>query len=357
MQALRVRSLRRKPENEEFMKSLSEIHPIYLFYGPEDFLIEQEIESLLERTLSAKERGLNLHSFNGETSSPQEIVQAAQTIPMFSRYRFVLVKEADHLDEEEIAVIAGYLGNPSPTTCLVLKAQTLGPWKKYRADIEKTGKVVEYPRLKGKALNGWMNTRMKEKGKSLSEEAASFIIEAVGDNLQGIENTLERVSLAVGEKKNIELSDIEDAVSDVKVSTVYDLTEAIGHQNLEKALSILERVIGSKAILFRKDEEVSKMDDPVPLLLSMMARQYRTILRVKEQMKQQNKLDEVARLLKIPPWKLKNLAEQGKRFSEASLREGILKCHQTDLAIKKGRGVKELLMEKLVIDLCRPRGK
>jgi len=56
----------------------------------------------------------------------------------------------------------------------------------------------------------------------------------------------------------------------------------------------------------------------------------------------------------MSPWIVKNLIEQGKSFSESSLREGLLKCHQTDLAIKRGRGSKELLMEKLVIDLCRP---
>jgi DNA polymerase III delta subunit len=48
------------------------------------------------------------------------------------------------------------------------------------------------------------------------------------------------------------------------------------------------------------------------------------------------------------------MLDQAKNFSEASLREGILKCHQTDLAVKRSRGPKDLLMEKLVIDLCRP---
>jgi DNA polymerase III delta subunit len=52
---------------------------------------------------------------------------------------------------------------------------------------------------------------------------------------------------------------------------------------------------------------------------------------------------------------VRNLADQAKRFPESSLREGILKCHRTDLAIKKSRGPKNLLMEKLVIDLCRPK--
>jgi DNA polymerase III delta subunit len=67
-----------------------------------------------------------------------------------------------------------------------------------------------------------------------------------------------------------------------------------------------------------------------------------------------DRMDETAKALRMSPWMVKNLATQGRSFSESSLREGILKCHRTDLAIKKSRGPKNLLMEKLVIDLCHP---
>jgi DNA polymerase III delta subunit len=58
--------------------------------------------------------------------------------------------------------------------------------------------------------------------------------------------------------------------------------------------------------------------------------------------------------LRLSQWVIKNLIDQSKNFSESSLREGVLKCYRTDLAVKRGRGPKELLMEKLVIDLCHP---
>jgi DNA polymerase III delta subunit len=96
------------------------------------------------------------------------------------------------------------------------------------------------------------------------------------------------------------------------------------------------------------------MDDPVPLLLSRMARQYWNILRVKEMVTQHQESGELARTLRMPLWNIKKLMEQEKHFSESSLREGIFKCHRTDLAIKRGQGPKNILMEKLLIDLCRP---
>ena len=336
-------------------KGKPNIYPVYFLYGPEDYLIEEEIQRLLNQTLSRKERGLNMHIFSGAEHSSQEIARAAQTLPMFSPYRFVMVGEADKFDEERMKPLLEYIQNPSPSTCLVMCAQNLGFWKKHRGEIEKVGKVIECTRLKGRALVSWVRRRMAEKGKELSEEAADYLVEVVGDHLHDLENTLEKVFLSVGEKRAIELADVEGIASDVKISTVFDLMDAIGHQNLEKALGILEKAMESKTIPFKKEEEFSKrMDDPVPLLLSMMAKQYLNIWRVKEMASWHHGAAEVAQATGMSPWSVKKLMDQGKYFSEDSLREGILKCHQTDLSVKKGRGPKDLLLEKLVIDLCRP---
>ena len=79
---------------------MENIYPIYFFYGPEDYLIEEEIQKLTDRCLSSKERDLNLHLFSGEEHCGQEIVQTAQTLPMFAQYRFVLVNKADRMDKQ-----------------------------------------------------------------------------------------------------------------------------------------------------------------------------------------------------------------------------------------------------------------
>jgi DNA polymerase-3 subunit delta len=335
-------------------KGNSQIYPVYLLYGPEDYLVEEEIQRLLNQTLSLKERGLNFHLLNGEEHSGPEIVRAAQTLPMSSQYRFVLVREADRMDEEKVGVLMEYVTKPSPSTCLVLYGQTIGSWKGHRKEVEKVGRVEEYTRLKGKALVSWMKNRMIEKGKTLSEESADYLAEVVGDHLTDLDNALEKVFLSVGGKGTIELSDLEEITSEVKVSTVFDLMDAIGHQNLEKALGVLEKAMESKSVAFRKEEQGSKVGDPVPLLLSMMAKQYWSILTIKEMSFHRGDVGELAKELGTSPWNIRKLIDQGKNFSEASLREGILKCYQTDLAIKRSGGPKELLMEKLVVDLCRP---
>ena len=338
-------------------KQSAKIYPVYFLYGPEDYLIEEEVQKLLNETLSQKERGFNLHLFNGEEHGAQEIVQTAQTLPMFSQHRFVLVRDADRMDEEKIEPLIEYIKKPSESTCLVLHGQTMGPWKKYRKEIEKTGKVIEHSRLKGQGLISWVKDRVAEKGKALSHEAAEYLLEVVGDHLYDLDNALEKAFLTVGAKPRIELTDVEEVTTEVKISTVFDLTDAIGHQNLEKALGILERALESKAVFFRKEQEGSKFADPIPFLLSMMAKQYWSMLVIKQMSSRRQDVGEIAKALGTSPWNIKKLMDQGKSFSEASLREGILRCHQTDLAVKRSGGPKDLLMEKLVIDLCRPANR
>jgi DNA polymerase-3 subunit delta len=338
-------------------KPKADIYPVYIFYGPENYLIEQETQMLLDRTLSKKERGLNLHLFSGEEHGSQDILRAAETMPMLSKYRVVMVREADRMDKEKVEALVDYIRKPSTSTCLILYGQMLGQWKDYRTEIGKVGKVVECSRLKGQALSSWIKHRMTDQNKRLSEDAVEYLIEVIGDHLHDLDNALGKILLNVGEKKMVELSDVEEITSEVKMSTIYDLTDAIGHQNLEKALGILERTMESNIISFRRDEDPQKKKDHkdvVPLILDMMAKRYWAMLRVKSMTSRHHGVAELSEALNMSPWNVKKLVDHVKNFSELSLREGIFKCHQTDLAIKRGRGSKDLLMEKLLIDLCRP---
>ncbi len=329
-----------------------EIYPVYFIYGPEGYLIDREVQRLLNQTLTPKERGLNFHIFNGKEHKSQEIVQSAQTLPMFSKYRFILVNDADQIADEEVEGLLNYLQNPSPTTCLVLTAEELGSWKNHLKKIEKVVIWIECARLKGKSLSSWLQARTREKGRTLSDDAVNYLMEVVGDNLYDLENILEMVSLGTTGKKIIGASEIEGFVSGIKYNTIFDLTDAIGQRDLKKAMGILEKTIETKTIPFKKDEQGVKMAQPIPFLLSQIAKHYWRMWMVKQLSPRYREIEGLAKELDLKPWMVRRLVDQGKNFSEASLREGIEKCYQTDLAIKRTYGPENLLIEKLLMDLC-----
>jgi DNA polymerase III delta subunit len=76
----------------------------------------------------------------------------------------------------------------------------------------------------------------------------------------------------------------------------------------------------SGAVSFKKEQDPSKMD-PVPLLLSMMAKQYWSMLVIKEMSAHHREAGELAKELGTSPWNIKKMLDQAKNFSEASLRE------------------------------------
>ncbi len=165
---------------------MAAISPVYFLYGTEDYLIEEETRRLMDQTLSSQEKSLNLHLFNGENHDVQEILNAVRTLPMFSKYRLILVRQADQMEEDEVEAVIRYLPNPAPSACLVLVAQDAGPWKRHLAALRGIGQVIEFPRLKGRALISWVRKRMEAKGKDLSEDAVSFLLDVVGDHLQDL---------------------------------------------------------------------------------------------------------------------------------------------------------------------------
>lgn len=335
------------------VKESSSLSPVYFVYGAERLLVEQEVEGLFNRCLSPEEQGLNAHVFEGTEHGAHEIIQTARTVPMLSRRRWVLVNDADRMEAKEVERLMEYVRKPSPTTCLVLRGQSLGSWKRFQPELEVAGEVVERNRLKSKDLLIWVRKNIEAKGKRLSDEASNYLLETLGNDLQTLETILERIVLGVGEKKTIGLSDVTEVVSEVNLSTVFELTEAVAEQNLDKGLALLGKALRSKSVPFRRDEESARIEDPVPLLLNLIWRQYRQILAVKELSQDGLPSAEMAKRLHIPPWNLRKLEGQARRYPLSFLREAILRCHQTDVAIKRGEGAKELLVEKLVMDLCR----
>ena len=207
---------------------------------------EEEMKKLMDQILPPQGKGLNLHLFSGAEHGSQEIIQTAQTLPMFSPYRFVLVRKADQMDEEEVERILELYSKPLSVDLSCFLRSGSRALEETSGKDREGWKVIEYPRLKGKALVSWIKKRMEEKGKTLSEDAANYLVEVVGDHLQDLDNTLETIFLSTGDKRMIGLSDIEGILSDIKVSTIFELTDAIGQQNLEKALGILRKGVRFK---------------------------------------------------------------------------------------------------------------
>ena len=84
---------------QEFETSLKKglVPTVCFLYGEEQFLVERAVHKLLERAIDPALKDFNFNVYFGNESKGVDIVDAAQTLPMFSERRAVLVKRAEQL--------------------------------------------------------------------------------------------------------------------------------------------------------------------------------------------------------------------------------------------------------------------
>jgi DNA polymerase-3 subunit delta len=313
--------------------------PLVLYlYGEEPYLIERGIEKLRTSIIPAHLQEFNREVYSAGEVPVSKIVDSARTVPMLNSWRFILVKEADRFTSGDVEQFLPYIEEPSPSTCLALWGEKSGPWKRLFPKIREVGTVVQVRPLFAGKLIGWVKWETQAHGKRMTREAADYLKDMVGNRLRDLHNEIEKVVVYVGEKPVIELGDVEEVVSEVKTRTIFELTDAIGMRDSLEALRILRTMLQAGEAHLR--------------ILSMIARQFRLIWKAKHLASKGVAKDEVGKRLRIHHFHLESILQQTAAFSEDDLREGFHQLLQADLAMKTTSVPKELLLEKMVVNLC-----
>jgi DNA polymerase-3 subunit delta len=313
--------------------------PLVLYlYGDEPYIIEKGIEGLRASLIPIHLQDFNRDVYSAGEVPPSRIVDAARTVPLLNPWRFILVKEADRFSPHDVGQLLAYVEKPSPSTCLVLWGKRGGPWKQYFPRIREVGAVIQVrPFFAGKLI-GWIKREAQAHGKRMTREAAEYLKDMVGNGLRELHNEIQKAVAHVGEKPVIELGDVEEVVSEVKTRTIFELTDAIGMRNSLEALKILRKMLQAGEAHLR--------------ILGMIARQFRLIWKAKCLVSEGATKEAVGRKLKVHHFYLESLLDQTSSFTEDNLREAFRRFVEADLAMKTTTVSKELLLEKMVIDLC-----
>ena len=325
---------------DEFVKALEkgEIAPLYYLYGDEPFLVERGVKRLMDLVVDPGFRDFNLTILYGNECKGPEIVENAQTLPMFAERRVVLVKRAHELPASAQELLASYAQDPSPSTCLILQGEKIDQRKKFAVELKKQGILVEFKRPYENQLGPFLREEAASHGKRVEPAAAELLVYLVGTNLQELSMQLDKVATYVGGRAAITLADIKAVVSDTRVDSVFELANSLGEKALGNALRNLHT-------LLRDGEEPIR-------LLGMISRHFRQLWRVRELAARKTPQQDIGKLAGINPYFLKGVMDQARNFSVGELRSIFELLLETDLALKSSGGKPSLLMERLVFQVC-----
>lgn len=318
-----------------------DISSLYLIYGEEDFLIEDITIRIIKRVISPGTEPFNLHTFYGsELQDTKEVLNIANTLPMLAQTRLIIVKETDKIKASGLEAFMPYMENPSPSTCLIFIARKIDKRMRfYSKFIEKGVEVVCYP-LGQEQLSRWIRQRAESLDLRITDDAIEYLIEWVGANLRSLDNEINKLRVYIGERRGVQLEDVQMVTGGLRLYSVFELLGSIGKKEIDRALKILLKMM--------KDGE-----HPLAVL-KMMSRQFRNMLIIKDGLNKKIPYTEIARDAGLPPKYFQPLLRQADNFSIQQLERNLHLFFKADLDFKSGRVVSQNPLELLVVEMCKP---
>jgi DNA polymerase-3 subunit delta len=311
--------------------------PVYFLYGEEPFLAERASRRIMERAVDPAMKDFNLNIYYGSDCKGTEILDTAQTLPMFAERRVVLVKRAEGLPATTQEGLLPYLANPCPETCLIFVAGKPDLRRKFFAELKKQPGSLEFKKLYENKLAPFISQEAAGHGKKIDSAGAELLAFLVGSNLQALSSQVEKAALFVGGRPMITVEDVRSIVSQSKEFSAFELARFIGEKNLAKSLATLQSMLtnGEEAIM----------------ILGALASHFRRIWRIRELLDQKLAPAEIGKQLKIHQFFLGEQVAQAKKYATFELELLFDRLYRADLALKTGAAAATVL-QGLVFDAC-----
>jgi DNA polymerase-3 subunit delta len=293
-----------------------ETGPLYMLVGADDVeksAVAQEFGSLVEEGLEA----FNIDRLYGAETSVDTVIQSAQTLPMMSPRRVIIILEAEKLlvpkreskaAEAEQERLEEFLKAPPAHATIVF---VCGPVDQRRRAVKllvKEGQVVDCGTIVDSAdAERWVKTRVARDKLPLDAGAVRLLIDRAGLDLVRLRSGLERVALYALGQPSITAEDVRQAVPAAPDAQAdFGVAKAIWRNDANSALRELSLALDAGA---------------------------------------------------VPVMMMGQLRAAAERLPAARLKTAIDAVMRTDLALKSSGGDARVLLERLVVELCGPASR
>lgn len=307
---------------------------VCMILGPELYQCQLALD-LIKRTVVADgAMAFDFSEFSAPGDSVNQILEAANTFPMMSRKRLVLVREANELADSDLDALLDSLNGISPRMMLVFFAEEFDRRKKFYRALQDKYCVVEFPKLKGPALEQWAASFMRKQGFRLSSSATKKIVELAGSDLQMLAAELEKMVLYAGKDKDIPESAVDKMISGSRQQRIFELIDAVGKGDRNEALRSLANLLG--------------MGEHPLVVVTMMARYCRQVLIAKDCLASGTAPREIAAAAQIPPFLLNQFLREAHAVDTGKIHAMHLRLAEIDRKLKSSSLDGRILLERLI---------
>jgi len=295
---------------------------IYFLHGEEPLFIDMITDALIEHALEEHERDFNQSIVYGKEADALSLISQAKGYPMMAERRLVILKEAQ--DFRGMEDLLPYFEDPSEQTVLVInyKYKKYDTRKKSMKAVAKNGLVFKSEKVKDYRLPDWIKDHVVSQGYSITPKASMLLSEFLGNDLSRIVNEVEKLEILVEKGTTINEIHIEENIGISKDYNVFELINAVGARNVEKANRIVD--------YFEHNPKATS----IIVVISNLFNHYSRLMRI--HFLENKSRDAIASALKVHPFVAGELLNSSKIYKPKKIAANIAVLHEYDL---KSKGV------------------
>ncbi|MBB6673951.1 DNA polymerase III subunit delta [Cohnella nanjingensis] len=322
-----------------------QVRPLYVCCGTETYRMNDFTERLVGRLTEPEHRDMAVVRFDTAEHPLDAILEEAQTLPFLVPNKLILVRDnvvfgsgrESAKVEHRTDKLLEYFRQPMESTVLVflVASEKLDERKKLTKRAKEDGFVVTFAPLQPDELVQWVCGRASKQGRTLEPQAAEELLRRVGTEMGALAAETDKLCLHAGEKGTVTAAAVAELVTASTEQSVFKLTEEIASLRTDRAVALYYDLLKQR-------------EEPIKLA-SLLVRQFRNMLFVKELGKTGYSPQQMAGQLGLHPYAVKITADQARGFSTERLTALLDRLAELDYAMKSGRVDKTLGLELFLL--------
>jgi len=318
------------------------IYPVYLFYGKENYLKEDISKKLRNKLIDYSYRELNYKVFYGEKLSINEVINDLETLPMISKHKLLVIKEAEKINKNDETKLIDYfnrlsLKNNFSTLIIVYKESK--PNKELITAIKRVGIVVNFSVTDKAKLASWIKFKFRQSNKKITPEALFYLQSIAGSDLGRLFNEIEKIDIYTKDQKIIEKEDVMITIGGSEAVNIFKVLDSVGDKDIKNAVDGLVKL--NQGNLHHLS------------IFAMIYRQIKLILQTKLLLTKGFNIKELEKKLKLPYFIVKKIIKQSEKYTFKEICKSYELLNIADLEFKDSQKEPKIILEELVVKIIK----
>lgn len=307
----------------------------YIFFGEEEYLKLTVLSTLYKTFCNKAPKDLSYFEFNNvSVTELNNIIDCCDAYTMMGGNKLVVVNDLELFSSKDnnsqtVSDFIEYMNYIPSHVCVVFylsKEFNLSKTSKLYKKIKKVfgdESIIEYKFMDEQNLAKWIYMLFKKEGKKIDKNTAVHLIDIKEGKMEDILMEVQKLISYCSDRENITKEDIDNLCIKSNNYRIFALTDAISQKNCNLALKVLESLKEKKVL--------------PSYIIIMLSRQFKSILRVNNLLKNGLTNAVIASQLKIKPFLINKYQRQSRNFNDAILTKAVHECGDIDINIKSGK--------------------